>query len=35
MDFNKQKYLIKYPNSELFGFAGLYDHWVNKKLERL
>ena len=27
----KQKYLIEYPDSELFGFAGLYDHWVNKE----
>jgi putative SOS response-associated peptidase YedK len=27
----KQKYLIEYPDSELFGFAGLYDQWVNKE----
>jgi len=27
----KQKYLIEYPDSELFGFAGLYDHWLNKE----
>ena len=27
----KEKYLIKYPDSELFGFAGLYDQWVNKE----
>jgi len=26
----KQKYLIEYPNSALFGFAGLYDQWVDK-----
>ena len=27
----KQKYLIEYPDSKLFGFAGLYDKWVNKE----
>ena len=27
----KQKYLIEYPDSKLFGFAGLYDQWVNKE----
>ena len=27
----KQKYLIEYPDSELFEFAGLYDQWVNKE----
>ena len=27
----KQKYLIELPNSELFSFAGLYDHWVDKQ----
>ena len=27
----KQKYLIEYPDSESFGFAGLYDQWVNKE----
>lgn len=27
----KQKYLVEYPDSELFGFAGLYDQWVNKE----
>ena len=27
----KQKYLIKYPDSELFAFAGVYDQWVNKE----
>ncbi|MFM1888290.1 MAG: Protein of unknown function YoqW [Bacteroidota bacterium] len=27
----KQKYLLEYPDSELFGFAGLYDQWVNKE----
>ena len=27
----KQKYLIQYPDSKLFGFAGLYDQWVNKE----
>ena len=27
----KQKYLIEYPDSMLFGFAGLYDQWVDKK----
>ena len=27
----KQKYLIEYPDSQLFGFAGLYDQWVNKE----
>ena len=26
----KQKYLIEYSNSALFGFAGLYDQWVDK-----
>ena len=23
--------MIEYPDSELFGFAGLYDQWVNKE----
>ena len=27
----KQKYLIEYPDSVLFGFAGLYDQWVDKE----
>ena len=27
----KQKYLIEYPDSELFAFAGLYDQWVDKE----
>ena len=27
----KQKYLIEYPDSESFGFAGVYDQWVNKE----
>ena len=27
----KQKYLVECPDSELFGFAGLYDQWVNKE----
>ena len=27
----KQKYLIEYPDLMLFGFAGLYDQWVDKK----
>ena len=27
----KQKYLIEYPESVLFGFAGLYDQWIDKK----
>ena len=27
----KQKYLVEYPDSELFGFAGLYDQRVNKE----
>ena len=27
----KQKYLIEYPDSKLFGFAGLYDQWVNEE----
>ena len=27
----KQKYLIEFPNSELFSFAGLYDQWVDKR----
>ena len=27
----KQKYLIQYPDSGSFGFAGLYDKWVNKE----
>jgi len=27
----KQKYLVEYPDSESFGFAGLYDQWVNKE----
>lgn len=27
----KQKYLIEYPDSVLFGFAGLYDQWIDKK----
>ncbi len=35
MDFKKQKYLIKYLDSELFGFAGLYDQWVNKETEEI
>lgn len=26
----KQKYEIGLPNEELFAFAGLYSHWVNK-----
>lgn len=26
----KQKYELCLPNEELFAFAGLYDHWVNK-----
>ena len=25
----KQKYLIEYPSSELFAFAGLYDKWID------
>ena len=25
----KQKYLVEYPSSELFAFAGLYDNWMN------
>ena len=25
----KQKYLVEYPSSELFAFAGLYDNWIN------
>ena len=35
MDFKKQKYLIKYLDSELFGFAGLYDQWVNKETREI
>ena len=27
----KQKYLMEYPKSVLFGFAGLYDQWIDKK----
>ena len=27
----KQKYLIEYPESVLFGLAGLYDQWIDKK----
>jgi putative SOS response-associated peptidase YedK len=27
---NKQKYELCLPNQELFAFAGLYSHWVNK-----
>ena len=27
----KQKYLIEFPNSELFSFAGLYDQWIDKQ----
>jgi putative SOS response-associated peptidase YedK len=27
----KQKYLVEFPDSELFGFGGLYDEWVNKE----
>ena len=27
----KQKYLLEFPDSGLFGFAGLYDEWVNKE----
>lgn len=25
----KQKYLLQLPDSELFGFAGLYHHWID------
>ena len=28
---NKQKYLITLPDDELFSFAGLWSHWVNKE----
>lgn len=31
----KQKYLVEYPDSELFGFAGLYDQWVNKETREI
>ena len=31
----KQKYLLEYPDSELFGFAGLYDQWVNKETREI
>ena len=27
----KLKYLLEFPDSGLFGFAGLYDEWVNKE----
>ena len=27
----KQKYLIEFPKSDLFSFAGLYDQWINKQ----
>lgn len=27
---NKQKYLITLPNNEVFAFAGLYSHWLDK-----
>ncbi|WP_291096991.1 MULTISPECIES: hypothetical protein [unclassified Flavobacterium] len=29
----KQKYEIGLPNEELFAFAGLYSHWVDKTRE--
>ena len=28
---NKQQYLIGLPNNELFAFAGIYSHWLDKK----
>ncbi len=27
----KQKYELRLPNEELFAFAGLYSHWVDKE----
>ena len=32
---NKQKYEIGLPNEELFAFAGLYSHWVDKNTGEL
>ncbi|WP_395049340.1 SOS response-associated peptidase [Flavobacterium sp.] len=32
---NKQKYEIELPNEELFAFAGLYAHWVDKNTGEL
>jgi putative SOS response-associated peptidase YedK len=32
---NKQKYELCLPNEELFAFAGLYSHWVDKNTGEL